>query len=197
MCIPHSLQCHFMQSHIHRVYACLDVTCHQRFWQNDEDLLRATAVLTRGWNRYRNKHRKLTLEKKNSPAAPAGTRTLGLSIDHESGVLPLSYPRSKCHTNGHCLCDSVPHSSWDSNCVAQYCCAMASGHCLWHSVVPAAVHGNPWSSGLAPVSSLHSFPFPLPPHVPVLLWTLRKTIPARTDERAIEGWTSLKIYMYL
>ena len=30
-----------------RVYACLDVTCHLHFWQNDRDLLRATAV-TRG-----------------------------------------------------------------------------------------------------------------------------------------------------
>ena len=39
--------------------------CHLRFWQNDRDLLRTTAV-TRGWNGYRNKsqHRKLTLEKK-------------------------------------------------------------------------------------------------------------------------------------
>ena len=49
-----SLQCHFIQSHIDRVYVCLAVTCHLRFWQNDGDLLRATAV-TRGWNGYRNK----------------------------------------------------------------------------------------------------------------------------------------------
>ena len=45
--------CHFMQSHIRKVYACLAVICHLHFWQNDRDLLRATAV-TRGWNRYRN-----------------------------------------------------------------------------------------------------------------------------------------------
>ena len=59
-----SLQRHFIQSHIGRVYVCLAVTCHLLFWQNDRDLLRATAV-TRGWNGYRNKsqHRKLTLEK--------------------------------------------------------------------------------------------------------------------------------------
>ena len=57
--------CHFTQSHICKVYACLAVTCHLHFWQNDQDLLRATAV-TQGWNGYRNKsqHRKLTLEKK-------------------------------------------------------------------------------------------------------------------------------------
>ena len=49
-----TMSCHFMQSHTHRVYACLVVTWHLHFWQNDRDLLRATAV-TRGWNRYRNK----------------------------------------------------------------------------------------------------------------------------------------------
>ena len=66
LCTPYNhAPCHFMQSHIRTVYACLAVTCHLHFWQNDWDLLRATAV-TRGWNRYRNKsqHRKLTLEKK-------------------------------------------------------------------------------------------------------------------------------------
>ena len=58
-------QCHFIQSHIGRVYACLAVTCYLHFWQNDKDLLRATAV-TWGWNGYCNKsqHKKLTLEKK-------------------------------------------------------------------------------------------------------------------------------------
>ena len=65
--------CHFMQSHIHKVYACLAVTCHLHFWQNDRSLLRATAV-TRGWNGYRNKsqHRKLTLEKKILPPLQQG-----------------------------------------------------------------------------------------------------------------------------
>ena len=54
-----------MQIHIRKVYACLAVTCHLHFWQNDRDDLCATAV-TRGWNGHRNKsqHRKLTLEKK-------------------------------------------------------------------------------------------------------------------------------------
>ena len=76
-----SLQCRFMQSHIRRVHACLVVTCHLHFWQNDRDLSRATAA-TRGWNGYRNRsrHRKLTLEKKKIPAAPAGIRTRDLSI---------------------------------------------------------------------------------------------------------------------
>ena len=54
-----------MQSQICRVHMCLAVTSHLHFWQNDWDLLHATAV-TQGWDGYQNKiqHRKLTLEKK-------------------------------------------------------------------------------------------------------------------------------------
>jgi len=66
LCTPYNhAPCHFIQSHIHKMYACLAVTCHLHFWQNDWDLLHATVV-TRGRNRYWNKsqHRKLTLEKK-------------------------------------------------------------------------------------------------------------------------------------
>ena len=72
LCTPYNhAPCHFMQSHIRKVHACLAVTytsCHRRFWYNDQDLLRAAAV-TRGWNEYRNKsqHRKLTPEKKIIP----------------------------------------------------------------------------------------------------------------------------------
>ena len=74
LCTPYNhVPCHFMQSHIRKVYACLAVTCHLHFWQNDWDLLRATAA-TRGWNGYRNKsqHRKVDPGGENSPAAPAG-----------------------------------------------------------------------------------------------------------------------------
>ena len=74
LCTPYNhAPCHFMQSHIRKVYACLAVTCHLHFWQNDRDLLRATAV-TRGWNGYRNKsqHRKSTLEKKILPPLQQG-----------------------------------------------------------------------------------------------------------------------------
>ena len=72
LCTPYNhAPCHFMQSHMCKVYACLAVTCHLHFWQDDRDLLRATAV-TRGWNGYRNRsqHRKLTLEKKILPPFP-------------------------------------------------------------------------------------------------------------------------------
>ena len=41
---PRTTSRHFMQIHIHKVHACLAVTCHLRFWQNDRDLLRATVV---------------------------------------------------------------------------------------------------------------------------------------------------------
>ena len=53
---------HFMQTHIRTAHAWLAATYHLHFWQNDRDLLRATAV-TRGWNGYRNKsqYRKLAL----------------------------------------------------------------------------------------------------------------------------------------
>ena len=45
LCTPYNhAPCHFMQSHIRKVYACLAVTCHLHFWQNDPGLLRATAV---------------------------------------------------------------------------------------------------------------------------------------------------------
>ena len=74
-----SLQCHCSTTHTYRIYIgcmCLAVTCHQRFWQNDWDFLRASAV-TRGWNGYQNK----------SQSKPR-------PFDPESDDLPLSYPRS-------------------------------------------------------------------------------------------------------
>ena len=71
--------CYFTQSHIRKVYACLAVTCHLRFWQNDQDLLHATAV-TLGWNGCQNKSaQKTDPGEENSPAIPAGTQTQDLS----------------------------------------------------------------------------------------------------------------------
>jgi len=69
LCTPYNrAPCHFTQNRIRKVYACLAVTCHLHFWQNDRDILRATAV-TRVCNGYRNKsqHRKLTKENKILP----------------------------------------------------------------------------------------------------------------------------------
>ena len=48
LCTPYNhAPCHFRQSHIRKVHACLTVTCHLHFWQNDRDLLRAIAVTRR------------------------------------------------------------------------------------------------------------------------------------------------------
>ena len=100
LCTPYNhAPCHFIQSHIRKVYACLAVTCHLRFWQNDRDLLRATAV-TRGWNGYRNKsqHRKLTLEKKILPPLqqgfePATFRSRVRRSNHtKQSVLDFAFP---------------------------------------------------------------------------------------------------------
>ena len=77
----------FIQSHIRRVHVRLAVTCHLYLWQNDRELLRATAV-TRGWNGYGNKsqHRKLTMEKNILQPLMRGSNP-GL-FDQESSPLP-------------------------------------------------------------------------------------------------------------
>ena len=110
LCTP----CHFMQSHIRKVFVCLAVTCHLHLWQNDGGLLRATAV-TRGWNGYRNKsqHRKLTLEKKIVPPLqqgfePATFRSRVRRSNHRAIPVPPPSPppththTTHTHTNGMC-----------------------------------------------------------------------------------------------
>ena len=89
--------CHFMQIHVRKMHACLDVTYHLHFWQNDRDLLRATAV-TRGWNGHRNKsqHRKLTIEKKILPPLLQGFEpaTFQSRVWHSNHrAIPASVPR--------------------------------------------------------------------------------------------------------
>ena len=80
LCTPYNhAPCHFMQSHIHKVYACLVVACQLHFWQNDQDLLCPTAV-TWGWNGYRNKSTESWPWRKNSSATPAGIQTHNFSI---------------------------------------------------------------------------------------------------------------------
>ena len=106
-----NISLHAKPYNLYKVHACLAVTCHLHFWQNDRDLLRAAAV-TRGRNGYGNKsqHRKLSLEKKNSPAAPAGIRTRDLSVT-SSAFKPLSYPRPKCRTRDRKILGSNPRRS--------------------------------------------------------------------------------------
>ena len=98
LCTPYNhAPCHFMQSHIRKVHACLAATCHLHFWQNDRGLLRATAV-TRRWNGYRNKsqHRKLTLEKKILPPLLQGFEPATFRPRVRRFQYPLSYPSSQC-----------------------------------------------------------------------------------------------------
>ena len=86
---------------IRKVYACLVVTCHLHFWQNDRDFLRATVV-TRGWNGYRNKsqHRKSTLEKKILPPFQQGFEPATFqSRVRRSNHWAIPAPRS-----GGCVC---------------------------------------------------------------------------------------------
>ena len=115
LCTPYNhAPCHFMQSHIRKVYACLAVTCHLHFWQNDRDLLRATAV-TKGWNGYWNKsqHRKLTLEEKILPLLlqwfePANFRSRVQCSNHWAIPTPNNNNRQLLHstvfwwTQTHC-----------------------------------------------------------------------------------------------
>ena len=105
LCTPYNYApCHFMQSHIHKVYACLAVTCHLHCWQNDRGLLRATAV-TRGWNGYRNKsqHRKLTLEKKILPPLKQGFEpaTFQSRVRRSNHWAIPAHPRVSCGRSKH------------------------------------------------------------------------------------------------
>ena len=98
------------------MYACLAVTCHLHFWQNDRDFLCATVV-TRGWNGYRNKsqHRKSTLEKKILPPfqqgfEPATFQSRVRRSNHWAIPAPLSAESSLLWLYGYQLPCSLPHN---------------------------------------------------------------------------------------
>ena len=87
----------FNKIHIRKVYACLAVTCHLHFWQNDRDFLRATAVTRGGTD---TEIRVSTVGRpwsyKILPLIPAGIRTRR-PVNHESGALTtatIPAPRS-------------------------------------------------------------------------------------------------------
>ena len=100
ICTPysHAPVYSFIQNHKRRVHVRLGITCHLHFWQNDRDLLCATAV-TRGWNGYRNKE--VDPDGKASPAAPAGTRTHNLPITSISFYYPASSVSHEQLNRGH------------------------------------------------------------------------------------------------
>ena len=130
LCTPYNhAPCHFMQSHIRKVYACLSVNCHLHFWQNDRGLLRATAV-TRWWNGYRNKsqHRKLTLEKKILPPLLQGFEPATLTTE-------LSPPHSLNGGPKWCRCNLGLETSGEAfgTCL---CCSGPWLVCIVSSVLP-------------------------------------------------------------
>ena len=109
LCTPYNqAPCHFMQSHIHKVYACLTVTCHLHFWQNDQDLLHATVV-TWGWNRYRNKsqHRKSTRRRKFSQRSCRDLNKRHFNQESSALTTELSPPPVLLNAKLYALIDDV------------------------------------------------------------------------------------------
>ena len=115
LCTPYShAPCHFMQSHIRKVHACLAVTCYLHFWQNGQDLLRATAVI-RARNGYRTKSqsRKLTLEKTIlPPLLQEFERTTFRSGDRRSNHWAIPAPLMYYNVR-KCLFRSLSGTNWN------------------------------------------------------------------------------------
>ena len=109
LCTPYNhAPCHFMQSHVCKVYVCLAVTCHLHFWQNDRDLLCATAV-TQGWNGYWNKSTESRpWRRKLSRHSCRDSNPLPFS--HESGALTTELSLHPCCIHVIC-CFAAPDSS--------------------------------------------------------------------------------------
>ena len=91
---------------------------------------------------------------------------------------------SQRRSYGHSYCDSVLHSSWDSNCVVRwslFCIAVGTaiawcgGRCAMPDAHWSCCSGGdpwqPWSSGLVPVSRFHSS-IPLSHSSPSLIGSL-------------------------
>ena len=109
------LQCHFIQSYVHRMHVCLVATCHLHIWQNDQDLFYAIAV-TQGWNGYQNKSpaQKVDLGEEN----PRDLSTMSPALYHWAILLPtLNRQQSPplWHTLTTFFCDV-----WLSLCYSQH-----------------------------------------------------------------------------
>ena len=88
-----------------RVYACLGVTCHLHFWQNDRGLLRATAV-TRGWNGHRIRVSTQSWLWRRKFSCRSCQDSNLQPFDHESSALT-----NKCHTQQLYISDQN-RSAW-------------------------------------------------------------------------------------
>ena len=73
-----------------KVYASLGVTCHLHFWQNDQGLLRATAVTEVERTSNKSQRTKLILEKKISPLLLKGLEleTIRSRARHSTNAIP-------------------------------------------------------------------------------------------------------------
>ena len=103
LCTPYNhAPCHFMQSHVRKVYAYVAVTCHLHFWQNDWGVfLRATTV-TLWWNEHQNKSQYILNMAHTLPTQHGTlnmTRSVIMSCQTQHGIV--------CH---HVLSDSTWHS---------------------------------------------------------------------------------------
>ena len=91
LCTPlFSMSLHAKPHSLRKVHACVAVTCHLHFWQNDRDLSSRATAVTRGRNGYRNKsqHRNLTLENFSFFKSRRSRRDSNpRPYDHESGAL--------------------------------------------------------------------------------------------------------------
>ena len=104
------------------------------FWQNDQDLLRATAV-TRGQNRYRNKsqNRKLTLEKKILPLLLQGLKPVTML----SWVLHWAIP---AHDTKHIISITMTADSFNMMTSLWHTLHYLYHHCLTHCVTECIIY---------------------------------------------------------
>ena len=117
LCTPYNqAPCHFMQSHIRKVHACLAVTCHLHIWQINRGLLRATAV-TRGWNGYQNKSQHIKEWDSNGQMHSLQSATIFAKVRQRSHQTAIK----RATVNGR---DSTLHSQKHAK---QYC--PAEEHC--------------------------------------------------------------------
>ena len=86
-----SLQCHFIQSNVHRVHVCLAVMCHLHFWQNDQALLCATSVTPGGTD---TKQLRVSTESWPWRRKSSHQDSIPWPFDPKSGTPPLGYPHS-------------------------------------------------------------------------------------------------------
>ena len=80
-------------------------------------------------------------------ASPEEIKSREVVLGYRESWTSFASVVSQRRSNGHCLCDSVLHSSWDSNCVVLWSLRNAGRTLPYHPVVLAAVHGSLGLSG--------------------------------------------------